>query len=142
MPLYGVYHCIVYTYLYLWSSIKCSLEVSCFLKLTSHFLQLLFKLSVWTIFILQVFSNFHQCHQTQHPSYHQILARLWLGLNWSATNFSAPFFSLSLPFLFTRFLYFTIVITFMACENMDFWLCSCITYVITISTHMDLFDVF
>ena len=49
---------IVFTHLYSWSSIKCSLEVSCFLKLTSHFLQLPFELSVEQFPFYKLFLTF------------------------------------------------------------------------------------
>ena len=69
---------------------------------------------------------------TISPNFSKIVVRIELV----CINFSAPFFLITLTFLFS--LFFALPRNhYMACMNMDFWLYSCITYVITISTHMN-----
>ena len=69
---------------------------------------------------------------TISPNFSKIVVRIELVCN----NFSAPFFSITLTYSFPFF--FALPRNYsMACMNMDFWLCSCITYFITISTHIN-----
>ena len=78
----------------------------------SHFLHDL----LFLLLDLQYLLMSSNATSTISPNFSKIVVRIELVCN----NFSAPFFSLTLTFLFSLFLYFTIVVTFMACMNMDF----------------------
>ena len=76
----------------------------------SHFLHDL----LFLLLDLQYLLMSSNATSTISPIFSKIVVRIELVCN----NFSAPFFSLTLTFVFP--FYFTIVITFMACMNMDF----------------------
>ena len=79
------------------------------------------------------FSNDINTTSTISPNFNKIVVRIELVCN----NFSASFFFNNIntpvfPLLFALPCNYSMV-----WMNMDFWLCSCITYFITISTHIN-----